>query len=252
MSPILVIDVGNSRMKWGLRGIRGWLERGITPNSEIGALAVRDWHSLPRPARVVGVNVAGEALRVRVEGQLTRWRLTPEWLVASEYACGVTNRYSRPAQLGADRWASLVAARRRSMTTDHFPPACVVVNAGTAVTIDALDVDGVFHGGLILPGMRLMLQALAENTAGLKVAPGEFRTFPDNTADALYSGAMRAVCGAIELMREQIDTNPAHVRCYLAGGAAPEIAQHLNPPVEIVEDLVLEGVLALAGELEAD
>ena len=200
----------------------------------------------------MGVNVAGEASRVRVEGQLTRWRLTPEWLVASDYACGVTNRYARPAQLGADRWASLVAAWRRSTATDLFPPACVVVNAGTAVTIDALDVDGVFHGGLILPGLRLRLQALAENTAGLKVAPGEFRTFPDNTADALYSGAMRAVCGAIELMREQIDTNPAHVRCYLAGGAAPEIAQHLNPPVEIVEDLVLEGVLALAGELETD
>ena len=252
MSSTLVIDVGNSRMKWGLRGARGWLAQGITPNNEIGALSVRDWHNLPRPVRAVGVNVAGEAPRVRVEAQLTRWRVTPEWLVASEYACGVTNRYARPAQLGADRWASLVAAWRRSTATDLFPPACVVVNAGTAVTIDALDVDGVFHGGLILPGMRLMLQVLAENTAGLKVAPGEFRAFPDNTPDALYSGAMRAVCGAIELMREQIDTNPAHVRCYLAGGAAPEIAQHLNPPVEIVEDLVLEGVLALAGELETD
>ena len=252
MSPILVIDVGNSRMKWGLHGTRGWLVQGITPNSEIGALSVRDWHTLPRPTRAVGVNVAGEAARVRVEGQLTRWRLTPEWLVASDYACGVTNRYARPAQLGADRWASLVAARRRSTATDLFPPACVVVNAGTAVTIDALDVDGVFHGGLILPGMRLMLQALAENTAGLKIAPGEFRPLPDNTADALYSGAMRAVCGAIELIREQIDTNPAHVRCFLAGGAAAEIAQHLNPPVEIVEDLVLEGVLAIAGALETD
>lgn len=250
MTPILVIDVGNSRMKWGLRGTRGWLVQGITPNTEIGALSVRDWHNLPRPARVVGVNVAGEAPRVRVEAQLTRWRLTPEWLVATEYACGVTNRYSRPAQLGADRWASLVAARRRSTATDLFPPACIVVNAGTAVTIDALDVDGVFHGGLILPGLRLMLQALAENTAGLKISPGGFSLFPDNTADAVYSGAMRAVCGAIELMRAEIDTNPAHVRCYLAGGAAPDIARHLNPPVEIVEDLVLEGVLALAGAIE--
>ena len=250
MSPTLVIDVGNSRMKWGLRGPRGWVVQGITPNSEIGALAARDWHSLPRPARAVGVNVAGEASRVRVEAQLARWRVTPEWLVATDFACGVTNRYARPAQLGADRWASLIAAWRRSTATDLFPPACVVVNAGTAVTIDALDVDGVFHGGLILPGMRLMLQALAENTAGLRVAPGEFHAFPDNTADALYSGAMRAVCGAIELMREQIDTDPAHVRCYLAGGAAPEVARHLNPPVEIVEELVLEGVLALAGESE--
>ena len=248
MSPILVIDVGNSRMKWGLRGPRGWLVLGVTPNSEIGALSVRDWHNLPRPTRAVGVNVAGEAARVRVEALLARWRLVPEWLTATEFACGVTNRYARPAQLGADRWASLVAAWRRSTATDLFPPACLVVNAGTAVTIDALDVDGVFHGGLILPGIRLMLQALAENTSGLRIPAGDFRLFPDNTADAMYTGAVEAVCGAIEQTRRAIDTNPAHVRCYLAGGAAPEIGVHLNPPVEIVDNLVLEGVLALAGE----
>ncbi len=251
MSLTLVIDVGNSRMKWGLAGPHGWVTAGITPNSEIGTLSLRDWHSLPRPMRAVGVNVAGEAARVRVEAQLTRWRLVPDWLTASAAACGVTNRYAHPTQLGPDRWASLVAARRRSLTTDLFPPACVVVNAGTAVTIDSLDAEGAFRGGLILPGMRLMLRTLAENTAALKGPPGDFREFPDNTADALYSGAMQAICGAIEQMRRQIDTNPAQVRVYLAGGAAAEIAPHLNPPVEVVDYLVLEGVLALAGVVEA-
>ncbi len=246
MSQVLVIDVGNSRMKWGLRGLQGWITLGATPNSDIGTLSLRDWHTLPRPTRVVGVNVAGEAARARVEAQLTRWRLVPEWITAGDASCGVINRYAQPAQLGADRWASLVAARRRSVTADVFPPACVVVNAGTAVTIDSLDGDGVFRGGLILPGMRLMLQALAENTSGLKAPPGEFREFPDNTADALYSGAMQAICGAIEQMRRQIDTDPAQVRVYLAGGAAAEIGPHLNPPVEVVDNLVLEGVLALA------
>ncbi len=58
---------------------------------------------------------------------------------------------------------------------------------------------------------------------------------------------MQAICGAIEQMRRQIDTNPAQVRVYLAGGAAAEIAPQLNPPVEVVDNLVLEGVLALAG-----
>lgn len=246
MSQILVIDVGNSRMKWGVFGPRGWMLFGVTPNSEIATLAMRDWHSLPRPMRVVGVNVAGEPARVRVEAQLARWRIAPEWLVASDAACGVTNRYARPSQLGPDRWAGLVAAWRRSAATDLFPPACVVVNAGTAVTVDALDAEGVFRGGLILPGMRLMLQTLAENTSALKAAPGEFREFPDNTADALYSGAMQAICGAVEQMRRRIDTNPAQVRVYLSGGAAPEIVTHLNPPVEVVGNLVLEGVLALA------
>lgn len=246
MSQILVIDAGNSRMKWGLAGPRGWTRFGVTPNAEIGTLAMREWHSLQRPIRCVGVNVAGEPARVRVESQLARWRLAPEWLVATDAACGVTNRYARPSQLGADRWASLIAAWLRSTATDLFPPACVVVNAGTAVTVDALDAEGVFRGGLILPGLRLMLQALAENTSALKTATGEFRDFPDNTADALYTGAVQAICGAIEQMRRQVDTNPAQVRVYLAGGAAPEIGPRLKPPVEVVENLVLEGVLALA------
>lgn len=246
MSQVLVIDIGNSRMKWGLHGPHGWLALGVTANSEISSLALRDWHNLPRPMRAIGVNVAGEAARVRVEAQLARWRLVPEWLSASDAARGVTNQYARPAQLGADRWASLIAARLRAAMTDLFPPACVVVNAGTAVTIDALDAEGVFRGGLILPGVRLMLRTLAENTSGLKVPPGEFRELPDNTADAVYSGAIQAVCGAIEQMRRNIDTNPAQVRVYIAGGAASEIAPHLNPPVEVVDNLVLEGVLALA------
>ena len=67
MSQTLVIDVGNSRMKWGLFGPRGWLAFGVVPNAEIGTLALRDWQNLPRPVRAVGVNVAGEAARVRVE-----------------------------------------------------------------------------------------------------------------------------------------------------------------------------------------
>jgi type III pantothenate kinase len=108
VSQTLVIDVGNSRMKWGLHGPRGWIRFGVTPNSEIAALAMRDWHSLPRPVRAVGVNVAGEPARVRVEAQLARWRLAPDWMTATDAACGVTNRYARPAQLGPDRWAALV------------------------------------------------------------------------------------------------------------------------------------------------
>ena len=73
LSRILVLDCGNSRMKWGLRGPREWLRLGVTPNGDVGALSLRAWQDLPRPARAIGVNVAGEAARVRVEGQLARW-----------------------------------------------------------------------------------------------------------------------------------------------------------------------------------
>jgi type III pantothenate kinase len=247
---ILVLDSGNSRLKWGVFGPRGWVAQGVVPNPELATLAVRDWQSLQRPSRVVGVNVAGEPARVRVEGQLARWRLPVEWLTASAAAAGVVNSYAIPAQLGADRWASLVAARRRVIAKELFPSSCIVVNAGTAVTIDALDADGVFRGGIILPGMPLMLRALSDNTAALKVAPGKFADFPASTPDAVYSGAVQAVCGAIEQMRAKLREDDAGVKCFLAGGLAHAIAPHLAGPVEVVDNLVLEGVLVLASGSE--
>lgn len=247
MSQTLVLDLGNSRMKWGLHGPRGWLNVGVIPNTEIGTLALRDWQNLPRPVRVVGVNVAGEAARVRVEAQIARWRLAPHWLTSTASAGGVLNGYKVPGQLGADRWASLVAARQRTMDLAVPPPPVIVVNAGTAVTIDALDADGRFLGGLIVPGLRLMLRALAENTSALKMPPGEFKPFPDNTPDALYSGVVQAVTGAIEQMRACLQQGGEVAHCFLAGGAAQEIAPHLTGAVEVVDNLVLEGVLALAG-----
>jgi type III pantothenate kinase len=242
---ILCLDCGNSRFKWGLAGPHGWVAQGNIPNQEIGTLALRDWQNLPRPMRVIGVNVAGEALRVRVEAQLVRWRLSPEWIVAREEACGVFNRYARPSQLGPDRWAALIAVRAR-VAEELFPSSCIVVNAGTALTADALDATGVFRGGIILPGMNMMLQALAENTAALKVPPGRYHDFPINTADALYSGAVQALTGAIEQMRQRLDVDETRPRVFVSGGAAAEIAPHLTEPVEVVDNLVLEGVLALA------
>ena len=247
MDPTLILHVGNSRMKWGLHGPRGWLAQGALPNAEIGTLSLRDWQNLSRPARAVGVNAAGEAARVRVESQLARWRLTMEWLAAQEAGAGIVNRYRPAAQLGADRWALLVAARKRAVASELFPPPCVVVNAGTVVTVDALDAEGVFRGGLILPGPRLMLQAMAERTMALKVPPGRFHDFPTTTSDALASGAVQAVCGAIEQMRGSQRREDVVVKCYLTGGAAHEIAPHLTGPLEVVDNLVLEGVLVLAG-----
>lgn len=245
---ILVVDVGNSRMKWALHDARGWLAQGALPNQEIGTLALRDWQNLPRPVRAVGVNVAGEAARVRVEGQLARWRLPMEWLQAATAAAGVTNRYDKPTQLGPDRWASLVAARARALDDPRDTTACIVVNAGTAVTIDALDVDGVFQGGLILPGIRLMIDALAENTAALKVPPGTYAHFPTSTSDAIYAGAIHAICGAIELLRLKVRYEDALVRVFLSGGAAHELAPYVSGPLAVVDNLVLEGVVLLAAE----
>ena len=246
MSRILALDVGNSRTKWGLHSGRGWVMFGAAPNSEISTLALREWQNLPRPDRIVGVNVAGEPARMRIEAQLARWRTPPQWLAAAATAGGVVNGYTPPGRLGVDRWAALVAGRTRALAAAPVPGPVVVVNAGTAVTIDALDADGVFRGGVILPGLRLMLLSLAEHTAGLKVLAGTYRDFPTTTGDALYSGAVQAIAGAIREMRVRLDGDAGPAKCLLAGGAAKEIAPHLGDGVEVVDNLVLEGVLALA------
>ena len=112
--------------------------------------------------------------------------------------------------------------------------------------IPALDAAGVFRGGLILPGIDVMLRALGENTAALRRTPGRFEAFPTTTPNALFSGAVQAACGAIEQMRRQLRGHGTEVTCYLAGGSAPDIAPHLDNPVELVDNLVLEGVLVLA------
>lgn len=244
---VLVLDVGNSRLKWGLRGARGWVAQGAIDNAEIASLALRDWQGLDRPAHVIGVNVAGEAARVRVEGQVSRWRLPVEWQHPSASAGGVVNGYRDPRQLGADRWAALVAARRRELARGEARPA-VVVGAGTAVTIDALDAAGHFRGGVIVPGSELMLESLAGRTAALRPTRGHYAPFPTTTADALTSGAILAICGAIERMRARLQAADAPVTCYLAGGGARELEAHLEAPVERVDRLVLEGVLVLASQ----
>jgi type III pantothenate kinase len=244
--PTLILQVGNSRTKWGLVAPRGWHAQGIVPNADIGTLSLRDWHNLPRPARAIGVNAAGEAVRVRLESQVARWRLPIVWLVAQERGGGIVNRHRPASQLGADRWALLVAARRRALDADPSGAACVAVNAGTIVTIDALDGEGVCLGGIVVPGPHLMLRAMADRAPALKVAPGTYRPFPTTTPDALATGAIEAVCGAIELTRARLRDGEPAVHCYLTGGAAHEIAPHLGNPVEVVDNLVLEGVLALA------
>ena len=163
-------------------------------------------------------------------------------LTATAAAGGVVNSYAQPDKLGRTDGSARGCAQR-ALGMELFARPVVVVNAGTAVTIDALDADGLFRGGVIVPGLRLMLRALAEHTAGLKAPPGSYRDYPTNTGDALYSGAVQAITGAIGEMRARLAGDAGEVKCLLAGGAADDIAPHLGGPVEVVENLVLEGVL---------
>ena len=227
---LLCLDAGNSRLKYGLFADGAWRLQGALDYAAFDELPDR----LPaQPARIVACNVAGEAVGKRIETLARRLRLPLTWLTSSASACDVSNGYDTPPQLGADRWAALIAARAL-----HAGP-CVVVMAGTATTIDALDGNGLFRGGLILPGLDLMRAALAGNTADLPHAVGHYQPQPTNTDDAIVSGAIHATLGAIARLRATLGVDPT---CLLSGGAAAALAPHLAAPLVRVDNLVLDGL----------
>lgn len=227
---ILCLDAGNTRLKYGLAEGSGWRMQ--------GALNYTDFDRLPAalpapPQRIVACNVAGEAVGRRIEALADSLDIPLLWLTSSAAACGVRNGYDKPQQLGADRWAALIGARAL------HAGLTVVVMAGTATTIDALDDKGLFCGGLILPGLQLMRSALASSTADLPQAVGRYRPMPTNTDDAIVSGAIHATLGAIERIHGTLEGDGV---CLLSGGAAAELAPHLTIQHKLIDNLVLEGL----------
>jgi type III pantothenate kinase len=237
-APALLIDAGNTRIKWGVVRQSEWLAEGVVPHDQaavMGQVAIAQ----PGLARVLCANVAGADAAARIAAALQGLAPTIEWVQSAAQCCGVRNLYEQPTQLGVDRWAALIGARAAHRAT------CLVVTAGTATTIDMLDADGVFTGGLILPGEDLMRRSLARDTAQLPLAEGHFREAPRNTADAIVSGCRAAQVGAITRMFERIAHTPDAL-CLLNGGAAARIEKLLAIPFRRIDNLVLKGLARMA------
>lgn len=234
---IICLDSGNSRIKWGVHDGKQWLAQGAVGHADVEQLRqlVSDW---PHPGKVMLANVAGAEAGERIREQLAPW--LPVFFEARSEAtrCGVTNHYRNPGQLGVDRWCALIGARGLSST------AAIVVMAGTATTIDTLDAEGNFLGGLILPGGELMRCALAVDTAALPFADGRHAAYPRCTDDAIVTGCIEAQVGAIERAWQRLG-NIDKV-CLLSGGNAASLAPHLGIRWRAVANLPMEGLLRLA------
>jgi type III pantothenate kinase len=245
----LAIDIGNTRLKWAQYASpqpgAALLAHGAVFLETIDTLADTDWKHLPPPSSMLGCVVAGEGVRHRVEEQLELWEIDPRWVVSSAQAGGVTNGYEHPARLGADRWVALIGAWHHVRARGPLRPALVVM-VGTAVTVDALDDNGHFLGGLILPGFGAMQRALEMGTAGLKVPTGEVVDFPTNTSDALMSGGVNAMAGAVERMYRKLRAKTGQEPLLLmSGGATPKLSPVTDLKFEVVDRLIFDGLLAL-------
>jgi len=252
-SPFLAIDIGNTRLKWalydGAHPGAALQAHGAEFLDHIERLAEGPWADLPAPGAMLGCVVAGDAVRRRAEEQIEeRFECAPRWVVASAAEAGIVNGYDHPTRLGADRWVAMIGARHRMLGTGPARPM-VVVMIGTAVTVEAIDASGKFLGGLILPGHGIMLRALESGTAGLHVPTGEVREFPTNTSDALTSGGTYAIAGAVERMVQHVRSHcGAEPACYMTGGAGWKMAPVMNGDFELVESLIMDGLLVIARE----
>lgn len=240
----LLLDLGNTRLKWVLQDDAGWRERGALGWDSDVAGGLRDaWRALASPDDVLGASVVDAAREAIVaEAVQAGWKRDTYWVRTPAEACGVRNAYDQPQRLGVDRFLAMVAAHAGG----HGP--CVLAGVGTALTLDALAADGRHLGGLIAPGPQLMQQSLVDATARVRPErPGVVLDAAANTADAVASGCWQAAAALIERfarrMAPALGGSPA---LRLGGGDAQALLSLLECPAELAEDGVLHGLAVWA------
>lgn len=233
----LLIDIGNTRLKWAIAD-GGVIVIGVPlNNTDISKESLMHaWQHIDAPARVAIACVGPSRIFDLVSSVLNGlWPSTGIYRARSEdEKLGVSNAYREPEKLGIDRWLSMVAAYDK-----YRRPLCIV-GCGTALTFDRVDASGKHLGGLISPGLRLMREALASGTENLDAVNTPYPFGLENfTAAAIYNGTLASACGLIEYMLKE---EPKDLLLLLTGGDANVVADRLSRDVIVEPDLVLYGL----------
>jgi type III pantothenate kinase len=248
---ILLVDIGNTRIKWATFDGRalGPLSAHPHANWTREELITKLIRSTQRPDRVVVSNVGGAKIAELLRATMvTEWQVQPEFVESTASAGGVRGVYPDPAKLGVDRWMAMIGARAME------PRAACVVSIGTAMTIDALDAEGRHLGGVIVPGPDLMVGSLLRNTSEIarRAEQGSVAAnlFADNTLGAITQGAKHSLAALIEravrTIARDVGQEPALL---MTGGAAADIEKSLTIAYKVIPDLVLRGLAVVAAEI---
>jgi type III pantothenate kinase len=256
MPHLIAVDIGNSRIKLG------WFAAPAEPQSSGHA-------DLPMPTSAISLPAAQWD-----EKQLQRWLSdvppgTPWWIASVNRPAAarltdsiqqkwpvrnlahsdlpITAAVDRPEHVGIDRLAGAVAANRLR----NAARAAVVVHVGSAITVNLISADGVFRGGAILPGLAMSARALHDFTDMLPHSPLEETLRPPSAVgtstlaaihSGLYWGAVGAIRELIGRLSATLGGSAAKVEVFLTGGAAPAVADQLDPAARYIEHLVLAGI----------
>jgi type III pantothenate kinase len=241
----LLLDLGNTRLKWAVAAADGWSARGaVAWDDDVPVALKQAWNNVGPLERVLGASVVNEEREAQLADVVKQlFAQEVAWVRTPAEACGVRNAYAEPQRLGVDRFLAMVAAH----AAGHAP--CVLAGIGTALTLDALTADGQHLGGLIAPGPLLMQQSLLGATARVRPErPGAIRDVADNTADAVASGCWQAVAALIERFAKNIASQhpDGAQRLLLDGGDAEALLPLLGVPANVAADSVLRGLLVWA------
>lgn len=244
----LFVDIGNSKIKFVQFDDENFgtvssvkYDKSSVKNTISGPMS-----SLSSPVKVICINVAGE----RVSQQFTDlcrefWGLAPEYIVVSKSVSGVTNGYKDINQLGVDRWMAIVAAW--NLVQDNV----MVVDFGSALTIDLVNNQGIHQGGYLIPGDYLMTKSLLDNT---EITPengsDKFEFHPGtSTHECIINGTGRAIIGLIMDIYQSINASQqTHFQCVITGGGAVKILDHLPIPFDYQPMLVFNGMMIADGK----
>ncbi len=236
----LLIDSGNSFIKWSFATDEEFINGSTCPTTSVSSLQ-KKWAGDPVPARVIVSNVAGDSVASKLRKVVDElWQLDAEFLVSSRNCCGLVNSYNKPEQLGIDRWMAMLAAFQEKQDP------VIVIDCGTAVTIDLVNEDGLFVGGLILPGLYTAYKSLMTDTAAVE-AVSDIKTLVSATAvsteEGVQAGILFGLVGAIErVVREQSASIEKKPVVFITGGDAERLMPYLEIPAVFQSDLVLQGL----------
>jgi type III pantothenate kinase len=245
---ILLVDVGNTRIKWRL-----WEPGRTGPSGSLlykelawTGLGERLWGGLERPSEVMIANVAGADMATALRDWIQQaWQLEPRFATTAAAGYGVSNAYAIPAQMGVDRWVAMIGARAL------LGQSCCIVDCGTAVTVDALTAEGRHLGGVIFPGVRLMREALYRDTRQIPAEDrGQPTVFGQSTRDCVWGGTTYGVAAAIDGIAERMEEKlSGETQRLLTGGDADLLLPYLRGHYRREPELIFQGLLVMTGQL---
>jgi type III pantothenate kinase len=247
---VLVVDIGNSRLKWGRVSGRGLTAIGAAPldkTSQAPLAAMNDALGVERVDRIVAANVAGGAVAEALDSLAAARDAALQLVAPTATEFGVRCAYSDPKRLGADRWVAVIAAHRL------IAGAAAVIDAGTTVTFDVVRDDGEHLGGLIMPGPELTAFALGAQTHGIgPTVPAQRHArgldmLGASTNDAVANGAMLALAAGLDrAIADVTDALQTPLAVVLTGGLAAALEPWLDSAVSYRPHFVLEGLAEIA------